>query len=706
MEENDLLFLTEAEGITFLEPYNMPIPKSQLVMSVEEAKAAFNALQKPLVLKGMSPQITHKSDAGIVKLGINSLDELEHEYFDITDKINEVEGAQFRGVLLQEMVSKGTEMIIGIKKDSVFGHQLLIGAGGIFVEVLKDVQIGQMPVTEKELIEMVEKLKVYPILNGYRGGKKINFEKLSTIVQALNKLVEKHPEIEEVDFNPVIFTENEARICDVRIAISPSTVNTETSVKKSKTTQYIDKMFNPISIAVVGATNDEKKNGGRLIRYIIENGFNGEIYPVNPKNETIRGYKCYPSVKEIPYEVDLACVIVASKFVPDIIRDCAEKGIKNAIIYSSGFAEIGEDGQKLQDEIAKISDEHGIRIIGPNTIGMVSSPKNIYTAFGMVLEAKDKYSGNIGFVSQSGALGSSLLSRAWEKGIGFSRWISVGNAVDLSIPDFIDYLATDEDTKVISCFMESLSDAQSFQEATKKALKNKKPVLVYKTGRTDEGKRAVQSHTGSIAGNDSAYDAAFNKLGVLRLDNIQDTIDVASSFSVQPLPKGRNIGIITASGGACSIVADLCNRYGLKVPLLKDSEKIKEHIPPFGSAQNPIDVTAEIMAKPEMFKEVLKITLEDENVDAVAIMFTTNADPGASILGREILEVFKDSKKPIVVGRLGSSTIAPKAMEMYKESQFPIYDTPEKLVRVLHYLVQYGELTNMIEVENEMVLKN
>jgi acetate---CoA ligase (ADP-forming) len=706
MEENELLFLTEAEGITFLESYNIPIPESRLVNSLEEAKAAFGELQKPLVLKGMSPQITHKSDAGIVKLGISSLSELEYEYLDIADKIHAVEDAIFKGILVQEMAPKGTEIIIGIKKDSVFGHQLLIGAGGIFVEVFKDVQIGQMPVTDNELKAMVERLKVYPILNGYRGGNKINFEKLSQIVQVLNKVVDKHPEIEEIDFNPVIFYENEARICDVRIAISPVKVSRKTTGKTRKSTKYLDKMFNPKSIAVVGATNDEKKNGGRLIRYIIENGFDGEIYPVNPKNATIRGYKCYPTVREIPYEVDLACVIVASKFVPGIIKDCAEKGIKNAIIYSSGFAEIGEVGQKLQDEIAKISEEHGIRVIGPNTIGMVSSPKNIYTAFGMVLEAKDKYSGNIGFVSQSGALGSSLLSRAWEKGIGFSRWISVGNAVDLSIPDFIDYLATDEVTKVISCFMESLSDAQSFKEATQMALKNKKPVLVYKTGRTDEGKRAVQSHTGSIAGNDLAYDAAFNKLGVLRLNNIQDTIDVASAFSVQPLPKGKNIGIITASGGACSIVADLCNRYGLKVPLLKESEKIMEHIPSFGSAQNPIDVTAEIMAKPEMFKEVLKITLEDENVDALAIMFTTNADPGASILGREILDVLKDSKKPIVVGRLGSSTIAPRAVEMYKKSQFPIYDTPEKLVRVLHYLVKYGELINNIEVENEMVLKN
>lgn len=688
-------FLMEFEGGELLKTFGLPVAEGELVINKTEALRLADKLGYPLVLKGMSPQIIHKTEAGIVKLNIQNEVELAKKFDEIIENVyRHSPQATLAGVLVQKMVPNGLELIIGIKKDSVFGHQLIIGMGGIFVELLKDFAIKMMPVTDDEVEEMIQKLKSFPLLNGYRGGGKINRDHLKQIVQGLNKVVQERPEIEELDLNPVMFFDNEVAICDVRIMLGESETTSASSLRE---VENVQKMINPTSIAVVGASTNEKKNGGRLFRYIVENGYSGELYPINPKAEEIKGYKAYPALKDIPGNVDLACVIVPATQVPEVLRECIFKGVKAAIIYSSGFAEIGEEGKKLQDEICELAVQGNIRLVGPNSIGIASPLQNVYTAFGAALETSNKVQGNIGFISQSGAMGSALLSRAWEQGAGFSRWISVGNEADLTTSDFINVLAEDESTKVISVFMESIKNVDSFKQATLNALKNKKPVLIYKTGKSVVGKRAVQSHTGSIAGDDSVYSAAFDKLGVLRIENIEELIDVSRAFTVQPNPKGKRIGVITASGGACSVVADLCSEYGLDVPELQGTaETIKQLIPPFGSARNPIDVTAEVIAKPEMFKKVLSTLVEDSDVDGVIIMLTSNADPGASVIAQSILDVFNSTDKPIVVGRLGADMIAPKAMALYQQEKFPVYPTPERVVRVMHYLVKYSEILKKV----------
>lgn len=536
---------------------------------------------------------------------------------------------------MQKMAAKGIELIIGIKKDPIFGHQLVIGAGGTLVEVIQDYALRMMPVTESDIEEMVRELKSYPILKGYRSEAGINEEFLKKICMGLNTLVKLHPHIDELDLNPVIFTQGEATICDVRIAMGHD--SDEKGKRRSLTN--VDKMLNPKSIAVIGASQDEKKNGGRLFRYLVENKYPGELYPINPKASDIKGYKAYPDLKDVPADIDLACIIVAAPLVPDVLRSCIVKGIKAAIIYSSGFAEIGEEGERLQEEILSIAKEGDIRLLGPNSIGIASPSKQIYTAFGAALESEMKVLGNIGFISQSGAMGSALLSRAWEEGIGFSRWISIANEADLDSSDFVEVLAEDELTKVIAIFMEGLQDATAFEKAVSKARKNEKPVIVFKTGKSEVGKRAVQSHTGSMAGDDAVYTSAFRKYGALRIEHIEDMLDTAIALDVQPLPKGNKIGVITASGGACSVIADLCSAKGMEVPELSTNtmSKIQKLIPPFGSSQNPIDVTAEIIAKPEMFKEVVNALDKDPDISGILIMLTTNADPGLPLLPEPLL---------------------------------------------------------------------
>ncbi|MEQ2525872.1 hypothetical protein EKG37_13740 [Robertmurraya yapensis] len=683
-------FLMEFEGAELLRKFELPVAKSKLAKTKDEAKEFAEAIGYPVVLKGMSKDIVHKTEAGIVKLAIQNKEELFRAYEEIVENaLTYNPNAKLEGVLVQELAPKGIELILGIKKDPTFGHQLIIGLGGTLVEIMKDFSMRMMPVTIQDIDEMMKELKSFPILDGYRGRSGINKQLLYTSCLSLNDLVESHPEIEELDLNPVIFTENEAVICDVRILMGEQVKGNSLDRDLS----HVYQMINPRSIAVVGASTNEKKNGGRLLRYIVENGYTGELYPINPGAEQIKGYKAYPSLLDVPGEVELACIIVGASHVPKVMEECVAKGVKAAIIYSSGFAEVGEEGKKLQEQVLDFAKKGNIRVLGPNSIGIASPSKNIYTAFGAALESKIKLPGNIGFVSQSGAMGSALLSRAWEQGAGFSRWISVANEADLSTSDFVEVLADDELTKVITIFMEGLKNPKAFEQATKKALKVKKPVLVFKTGRSSIGKRAVQSHTGSIAGDDAVYSAAFKKFGALRIQRLDEIIDVSHAFTVQPLPKGKRIGVITASGGACSIIADLCSERGLEVPeLTSTSEKIKEYIPPFGSAQNPVDVTAEVIAKPEMFKKVVETLIQDSDIDGVIVMLTTNADPGATIIAQSLIDVFKNHDKPLVIGRLGAEMIAPEAMALYSKENLPVYPTPERVVSVMDYLVKYSEI--------------
>ena len=690
-----LNFLMEHEGAELLRKYHLPVARSQLAASKEQAIEIAESIGYPVVLKGMSKDIVHKTEAGVVKLNITNSIELTKAYDEIIkNALNYNSEAEIAGILVQEMASKGIELIFGLKKDPVFGHQLIIGFGGTLVEIMKDFTMRMMPVSEQDVEEMIKELKSYPILKGYRSQAGINIDLIKKICFGLNQLVEDYPNIEELDLNPVIFANNNAIIADVRI-LTGNNEQVKTTIQSLENVNYL---LNPRSIAVVGASQDEKKNGGRLFRFIVENGFDGELYPINPRASEIRGYKAYPSIKDVPGEIELACIIVDAKLVPKIMEDCVEKGVKAAIIYSSGFAEIGDEGKQLQEQVLTFARKGNIRVLGPNSIGIASPGKKIYTAFGNALESKVKIPGNIGFASQSGAMGSALLSRAWEQGAGFSRWISVGNEMDLTTSDFLEVLAEDEETKAIAVFMEGIKNAEAFEKATKKALQNKKPVVIFKTGRSSIGKRAVQSHTGSIAGDDEVYSTAFKKFGALRVKKLEDLIDIPRAFTVQPLPKGNRIGIVTASGGACSVIADLCSEKGLEVPELKESAKeIMKYIPPFGSAQNPVDVTAEIIAKPEMFKKVLEIVLNDENIDGVIVMLTTNADPGAKIIAQSILDVFKQSNKPIVVGRLGANMIAPEAMALYQKANFPVYPTPEKVVNVMDYLVKYSQIVQKIK---------
>ena len=379
---DSLQFLTEYEGAQILREMGLPVAESLLAQDKNEAIAFAQRIGYPIVLKGMSREIVHKTEAGIVKVNIQDEQQLVESFERIIQNASRYNvNASLMGVLVQKMAPNGLELIFGVKKDPVFGHQLIIGLGGVLVEIMNDFSMRMMPVTAEDVDKMIRELKGFPLLSGYRKQSGINLQMLKDICFRLNDLVKQRPEIEEIDLNPVIFTDENAAICDVRILMGEAQQAAE-KLEPSQSLDHVKYMINPRSIAVVGASTNEKKNGGRLFRYIVENGYTGELYPINPGAKEVKGYQAYPNLRDVPNEIDLACIIVDAKQVPSVMEDCIAKGVKAAIIYSSGFAETGEEGKKLQEEVLAMARQGNIRVLGPNSIGIASPAKHTYTAFG------------------------------------------------------------------------------------------------------------------------------------------------------------------------------------------------------------------------------------------------------------------------------------------------------------------------------------
>ena len=354
-------FLMEHEGAQLLKELGLPVAQSRLVTSKQEAVQFAESIGYPVVMKGMSRDIVHKTEAGIVKLNMSNPIEVETAFAEIIENAsNYNKHAEMAGILVQKMAPKGTELIFGVKKDPVFGHQLVIGFGGIFVEIMKDFAMRMMPVTVEDVEEMLQELKTYPIIKGYRGQAGLNRKVIADICLGLNELIEQRPEIEELDLNPVIFAGQDAFICDVRILLGEEQVTARTQ----KSLENVKRMIDPRSIAVIGASTNEKKNGGRLLRYLVENNYPGKIFPINPGASEIKGYKAYPNLRDVPEEIDLVCIIVEAKHVPQVMEDCIAKGVKAAIIYSSGFAEVGDEGKKLQEQVLALAEKGNIHCVG------------------------------------------------------------------------------------------------------------------------------------------------------------------------------------------------------------------------------------------------------------------------------------------------------------------------------------------------------
>lgn len=453
--------------------------------------------------------------------------------------------------------------------------------------------------------------------------------------------------------------------------------------------EVLHKLFRPRSIALIGASRDPKKLGNIILRNIISGGFRGKIFPINPEAEEIYGLKVYPSVLKVPEEVDLAVITVPAVIVPQVIKECGEKGIKIAIVISAGFRETGQEGEALERKIVEVGEKMGVRILGPNCLGIVNASERLDATISRVIDPSQLRGGAIAFVSQSGAFGASLYSWAQGRGISFDKLISFGNMCDIDESDILSYLATDEKTKVIVMYLEGVKNGRKFLETAKK-VSLIKPIVVMKIGKSAKGSQAAKSHTGALTGASAVYDAAFKQAGIIKAENTTEMFDFGKAFATQPLPKGNGMVIVTNAGGPGVAAADVCQDVGLDLVEIDENTRktLKKIIPPFASTLNPIDTTPQV--SPRVHGEILKIMLSLEKVHgAISIIVGSKPRQYAEEIVSAHLDLSKEFNKPVVLSWTADKSAEDLIVKL-EENGIPIYDTPERAVRSMAALRRYA----------------
>ena len=442
------------------------------------------------------------------------------------------------------------------------------------------------------------------------------------------------------------------------------------------------KLFNPESVAIVGASTHEGKIGHILVKNLLTYDYPGKIFPINPKASEILGLKAYSSLKNIPERVDLAIIAVKPVDVLETIKICGEKNIEAAIVISAGFKETGPKGAKLEQELKKLAKENGIRILGPNCLGLIDTHSKLNASFATGMPEQ----GEIGFFSQSGAMCVAILDWVLGEKIGFSKFISLGNKTDISEIDMLIALGEDKNTKVILGYLEGIENGPAFIQVAQEVSK-KKPIVIIKAGVTSAGAKAVSSHTGSLAGSESAYQAAFKQSGVIRAKTINELFNYALAFVKQPLPKGPRVAILTNSGGPGIIAADACDQSALQLVRLNSetAEKLRSFLPPVASFVNPIDIIGD--AHFDRYDQALKVLLGASNVDAVIVILTPTATIEIKETAKVVVKHAQKTNKPILCSFMGKMQVE-KGVKYLKKHGIPNYLCPEDAVMVLEKMWQ------------------
>lgn len=451
----------------------------------------------------------------------------------------------------------------------------------------------------------------------------------------------------------------------------------------------IETLFRPRSVAVVGASTDATKTSGLPIRFLRQQAFGGEIYPVNPRVGEIDGLRCYGSVNALPSEPDVAMVLLGAARTVEAVRDLAAKGTRYAIVLASGFGESGEDGRSRQAELLEAAGP--MRILGPNTIGLVNVSDGVPLSASGALAAGQFQKGPVGVVSQSGGILGALLSRAAARGIGLSKLVATSNEADLEIADFIDYLADDAQTLVIALYIETIRNPETFRRAAAKARAAGKPIVALKIGRSDAGARAAASHTGAMAGSDRTYDAFFRDLGVIRAQSFGDLVDVPAALATQPVLKGRRVAVLTSTGGAGTLVADSLGLTGFDAPVPDEATvaRLKQAMPEGHGALdgNPVDITLAGL-QPEVLKGCIGALLESSSYDALAVIVGSSSVAQPELIGDAIRAASPSGSKPVLAY---VSPHAPEAAARLTRQGVPAFNTPEAVAAALSALWAAGQ---------------
>jgi len=666
--------LSEAEGYDILRKYDIPVPEYQVVKSGEDAASAAELMGCPVVMKIISPQIVHKSDAGGVIVGIGSKKAALGAFTKILDGAKAYNpDAEITGVIVEQQAEPGLELIIGGKTDAAFGKVITFGMGGTMVELMKDVTLRILPVTEEEIRQMVKEINAYPLIAGYRGSKPRDEEALVTIIKNVCRFFEENENIVEFDINPLRLYESGGCAVDARVIVSDTVEIIEKKVRTPVPMEY----FNPRSIAVIGASQDSSKMGYAVMHNLLH--FPGQLYPVNNKRSEIQGIKAYHNITAIPAPVDLAVITVPANQVPSVIEECGAKGVPMAVIITAGFKEMGENGKALEDRVVAIAKGHGTRIIGPNCLGIIVPPRGIDTTY----VHQSPRPGNIAFISQSGAIINTVVDWSLAKNIGFSNVISVGNQSDLDFLDYIRYVGGDEKTKAIILYIEQITDGKAFMEVVSEVTA-KKPVIAIKAGSSRRGQAAASSHTGSLSGSYDVYMEAFRKSGVIAVHTLTGAFLAAQMLShPKRYPKGKRALVVTNAGGYAVLSSDYAERYGVEIVDLPQEviDELNEFLPEFWNKGNPIDLLGD--ASEKRFEKTFTVLAKHEDLwDMCFIITFPNLVLTSEQMAKQILKFSGMTSNRLVATLLGGDSMN-IGRDILKEHDIPSFEELDYTYRVV-----------------------
>jgi acyl-CoA synthetase (NDP forming) len=612
-----------------------------------------------LCLKGITS--AHKSDLGLVALNLESEGDLTEAWGRLSAVAAEL--GLGPSLLLQEQLRPGRELILGGRRDPVFGPVVLLGWGGTLAEVLRQTRTRLAPLTSGETEEMTAE-----VLGAADP-------EVAQLVMATSRLLLDHEEIEELDLNPVILTQSGPVAADLRVILgAPGTESLTIPPEKADPPAElaIGRMVAPSSVALIGASTDIGKAGGRVLHYLKERGLADRVHLVNSRTSQIGDLPTVAAVAELPPGVEVAVIATSAEAVAGILGECADQGIGAAIVFASGFKEAGRES--LEDEVRQIARSRGIRVCGVNSIGVVGE---LPLTFSRALDYPHSLAGSVSYVTQSGAMGGGLLVSSWAHRLGTARFFCVGNQTDLTIPDFLRFLARDPSTRTVGLFVEGVEDGRDFAQSASAVTAAGKGLVVLRSGVTEAGSLAARSHTGVLAGRDHLYDQVIAASGAVRVTDLTELVAVCEALDWQPPAKGRRLGIVATSGAACSLLADGALGQGMTLPPWSEetARAIHSVLPPFAVVANPIDTTATVLRDPAMLGRTLKCVANAPEVDVILVSLSTILGDSSLLVADDLIRAVGSGGKPMVVTWSLPEAVCQEAFDRLREARIPVFDS-------------------------------
>lgn len=674
---------------SMMDAYQVSVPNGKFVPTVAEAQVAAAQIGYPVALKAVSTTMLHKTESNAVHLNI-----ADDPSIVAACRAMEKQFAQrhedFDGFLVEEMAPAGAEFIVGLQNDPQFGPVIMLGSGGTLMHLVDDVTFRPLPVTRADIVAMLGEIRGRHLIDGHRGKAPLNADALIDAIESVARFgCDAAGLYQSVDLNPLMVNAKGAVALDAKIILA-SNAEDPSMVGQIARTTNLENFFNPRTVALLGASTTPGKIGYVVADSLINHEYKGTVYPVTLAGKEVFGLKSYTGLKEIPSSIDLAVVVVGLTMVPEILDECHRLAIPAVLIISGGGKELGGEAMELEKEIQRKSREYGIRVIGPNCIGCF----NAYSRFDAFFQTHERMTrapvGSIAFITQSGTYGCSFMEAL--EHIGLNKMISYGNRVEADEADMIAYLAKDDNTRVMAAYIEGLGDGRKFLQTAKAVIdQHAKPIVVYKSGRTQRAAQAAQSHTGAYGGSYGVCRGAFKQAGILPVDSFEELVAATKALAMQPPARGSAIGMISNGAGPMVNAMDMFDRYGLEMGAVSPGniKKMEAHYPSFYICTNPVDVTGS--ASSADYRFAMERMIDDPGVDVIMNWFVFQDTPLDEGIVDALEQINRRSTKPVLCGAAGGPYTRKMALAIEKAG-VPVFESAHLWIAAAKALVRWGRI--------------